>query len=541
MKRRGSRFLVPGSGTRALGERWPSAVFVALTFAIVEPGTWNQELSAQTPRGKAVYDKWCAGCHGETGAGDGPSAAYMMPRPRDFTRGVYKIRSTASGEIPTDADLLHIIDKGMPATAMPDWESLLSASERNDLVTYIKSFYPQFASSRAATPLQFGNAPGSSDASIADGRATYQKLECFKCHGQQGRGDGNSAPTLKDDWDHPIRAADLSESWKFRGGNTVEEIYARLKTGLDGTPMPSFQESIENKLITDEQLWHVAQYVRSLSPEEPPPVREVLRAPRVVTLPRTVDDSAWNAADRQWVPVVGQIIIKPRWFAPTVDGIWVQALHDGQRLSMRLTWHDPSSSPNPIWNEWLGRVASSVTNADGAVSTQQGPDRLAVQFPITYGEGAEKPFFLQGTTRRPVYLWRWTSSPDRVEIGNATGLGKFTPHATAADVSHQARFDAGEWRVQITRPLAASDTTRVPRFMAGQPIPIGFFVADGSNGEDEVRGAVSGWYALYLDVPTPASVYVAPAVTTLLTAGLGFIVVARARRRGRSSDQSTEV
>ena len=89
--------------------------------------------------------------------------------------------------------------------------------------------------------------------------------------GQQGRGDGNSAPTLKDDWDHPIRAADLSASWKFRGGSTVEEIYARLKTGLDGTPMPSFQEAIENKLITDEQLWHVAQYVRSLSPEEPPP------------------------------------------------------------------------------------------------------------------------------------------------------------------------------------------------------------------------------------------------------------------------------
>jgi len=53
-----------------------------------------------------------------------------------------------------------------------------------------------------------------------------------------------------------------------------------------------------------------------------------------------------------------------------------------------------------------------------------------------------------------------------------------------------------------------------------------------------VRGAVSGWYALYLDVPTPATVYVAPAVTTLLTAGLGFIVIARARRRARSSDQA---
>jgi DMSO reductase family type II enzyme heme b subunit len=492
---------------------------------------------AQAQRGKAVYDKWCAGCHGDTGAGDGPSAAYMLPRPRDFTRGVYKIRSTASGEIPTDADIRYVIDKGMPATAMPDWEGLLDGRQRDDLVAYIKSFYPQFTSSKA-TPVQFGNAPGSSDAAIADGRATYQKLECFKCHGQHGRGDGTSAPTLTDDWDHPIRAADLTESWKFRGGNTVEQIYARLRTGLDGTPMPSFQDAVDNKLITDEQLWRVAQYVRSLSPEEPPRVREVLRAPRVETLPRTVDDSAWNAAERQWVPVVGQIIIKPRWFAPTVDGIWVEALHDGQRLAMRLSWHDPSSSPNPIWNEWLGRVATAMTNADGAVSPQQGPDRVAVQFPVVYGEGADKPFFLQGDTRRPTYLWRWASSPDGVEVGNGTGLGKFAPHTAAADVTHQARFDAGEWRVQFTRPLATGDTTRAPRFTAGRPIPIGFFVADGSNGEDQVRGAVSGWYALYLDVPTPASVYVAPAVTTLLTAGLGIIVVARARRRERSPDQS---
>jgi DMSO reductase family type II enzyme heme b subunit len=530
------RGLVPSSKIRVPRVARRSGV-LALGLVVLELGSWNFDLAAQAPRGKATYDKWCAGCHGDTGAGDGPGAGHMLPQPRDFRRGVYKIRSTASGEIPTDTDLRHIVDKGMPATAMPEWESLLNNRERDDVVAYIKSFYDQFGSSKA-TPLQFGSAPGSSDAAIADGRATYQKLECFKCHGQQGRGDGKSAPTLKDDWDHPIRAADLNESWKFRGGSTAEEIYARLKTGLDGTPMPSFQEAIENKLITDEQLWHVAQYVRSLSPEQPPEVREVLRAPRVQALPRTVDDSAWGAAERQWVPVVGQIIVKPRWFAPTVDGVWVQALHDGQRLAVRVSWHDPSSSPNPAWDEWLGRVAHTMTEVDSALSTQQGPDRVVVQFPVTYGEGAEKPYFLQGSTRRPVYLWRWVSSPDRVEEGNATGLGRFTASSGAAEVTHQARFDAGEWRVQFTRTLASGDTARAPRFTAGEPIPIAFFVADGSNGEDNVRGAVSGWYALYLDVPTPASVYVAPAVTTLLTAGLGIIVVARARRRGRSPDQS---
>ncbi|MFN2565802.1 MAG: c-type cytochrome [Gemmatimonadaceae bacterium] len=526
---------VEGRGWR-LRRRCRFVFGAALAFSTLSP--LPSTLRAQTaPRGKATYDKWCAGCHGDTGAGDGPGAAYMLPRPRDFRRGVYKIRSTASGEIPTDADLRHVIDEGMPATAMPDWEDLLSERDRDDLVAYIKSFSRDFANAQAR-PVQLGNAPGSSDAAIADGRATYQKLECFKCHGQQGRGDGTSAPTLTDDWDFPIRAADLTESWKFRGGNTVEQIYARMRTGLDGTPMPSFTDAIQSRLITDEQLWHVAQYVRSLSPEEPPRVREVLRARRIEALPRAVDDSAWADVERQWVPVVGQIIVKPRWFAPTVDGVWVQALHDGQRLAVRLTWHDPSASPSPAWNEWLGRIARTMTDADGPISTQQGPDRVAVQFPITYGEGAERPYFLQGSTRRPVYLWRWSSSPDRIEEGTATGLGKFAARAGAAEVTHQARFDAGEWRVQLTRALASSDTGRSPRFAAGVPIPIAFFVADGSNGEDEVRGAVSGWYALYLDVPTPATVYVAPAVTTLLTAGLGFIVVARARRRGRSLEES---
>jgi len=96
-------------------------------------------LGAQGATGKAVYDKWCAGCHGDTGAGDGPGSEYMLPRPRDFTKGIYQIRSTASGELPTDADLLRMVTEGMPGTAMPEWKSVLTDRERADVVTYIKS------------------------------------------------------------------------------------------------------------------------------------------------------------------------------------------------------------------------------------------------------------------------------------------------------------------------------------------------------------------------------------------------------------------
>jgi hypothetical protein len=69
-------------------------------------------------------------------------------------------------------------------------------------------------------------------------------------------------------------------------------------------------------------------------------------------------------------------------------------------------------------------------------------------------------------------------------------------------------------------------------------VPFALFVADGSNGEDDVRSAVSTWYAIHLDVPTPTRVYAAPAVTVLLTAGLGALLIVRTQRRERETDPS---
>src|SRR3970040_2349180 len=55
-------------------------------------------------RGKELYDKWYAECHGDAGAGDGAAATHMLPRPRDFTGAVFQVRTTASGELATDDD-----------------------------------------------------------------------------------------------------------------------------------------------------------------------------------------------------------------------------------------------------------------------------------------------------------------------------------------------------------------------------------------------------------------------------------------------------
>jgi DMSO reductase family type II enzyme heme b subunit len=491
--------------------------------------------------GQPVYDKWCAGCHGVEGRGDGPGAKFMLPAPRDFTRASYQVRSTATGQLPTDADLRRVIDEGMPGTAMPGWRGRITDRERDDVIAYLKTMSRFFANAQAPQPVSIGNAPGGGDDAVAAGRRVYGQMECSKCHGQQGRGDGTSAPTLVDDWDQPIRAADLSENWHFNGGGSVEQIYTRLRTGLDGTPMPTFSDAVDAGLVTDEQLWQLAHYVRSLSPDEPPQVREVVRAVRITdgALPSHPGDSAWSRAEASYIPLVGQIVVKPRWFAPTVDGVWVQAMHDGTRLALRLVWHDPSRSPNQAWDEWLGRMRSAMTDADGPIADRQGADKLVVQMPVAVDEGTERPFFLGGSQRRPAYGIRWSSDPDRVEEGTFAGLDRFTPRSGASDVTHSAAYADGAWQLQIVRPLALTDSAAGPALVSGRAIPIAFRATDGSNGEDDVRSSVSAWYAIYLDVPTSRGVYLAPLSTMLLTAGLGLVLVRQARRRERNPERPT--
>ncbi|KAB2851033.1 MAG: cytochrome c, partial [Hyphomicrobiaceae bacterium] len=89
--------------------------------------------------GKALYDRHCSQCHGEDGKGDGPAADFVYPRPRDFSTAVFKVRSTKSGQLPTDHDLFKIISNGLPGTSMPAWAKYLTEAERWQLVHYVKT------------------------------------------------------------------------------------------------------------------------------------------------------------------------------------------------------------------------------------------------------------------------------------------------------------------------------------------------------------------------------------------------------------------
>lgn len=503
-----------------------TAAFLFFIAARVEAQANNQ--------GKAIYDKWCSECHGVEGKGDGTAAATMLPRPRDFTQARYQIRTTPSGALPTDADILRILEVGMPGTAMPAWPNL-NKTEREQVVAHLKTFSRFFQSEKPATPIEIGKAPGSSEERIAAGRATYDKIECWKCHGRQGRGDGPSAPTQEDDNKHPIRPANLTQNWNFNGGGTVADIYARLRTGIDGTPMPSFSDLIDSKIVTDDDLWNVALFVRSLSPAETPAPREVIRARlQAGALPDKADDAAWNSVDPAYVPMVGQIIIKPRWFAPTVTAIWVQALHNNRELALKLSWDDPSRSPDPAWNDWRTLVATEMEPKEAPMPDGPLPDAITVQFPTRTGTDRDLPYFMNGDARNPVYLWNWRSDTG---LSEAIARGMTSQEALPADgaiVTANAVYADGRWQLVLRRALTAQDTARRATIRTGEAVPIAFQAWDGSNGESATRGAISSWYFIHLDQPATAGVFITPVIAAAITALLGIILVLRAQKQHRS-------
>jgi mono/diheme cytochrome c family protein len=216
------------------------------------------KLTGEASRGKKLYQRYCTGCHGERGDGRGENAAHVDPRPRDFTTGTFKCRSTPSGSIPLDADLFNTIGRGVYTTAMPAWLPL-TRQQRADLVAYIKSFSPRFHDEKPEAPLEIPPETSATQDSADRGRELYQTtIKCSLCHGKEGRGDGPSAATLTDSKGFPIAAYDFTGSSRFKCGESNEDLYRVLMTGLDGSPMASFSNSLKA-----EQAWDLIHYLRT--------------------------------------------------------------------------------------------------------------------------------------------------------------------------------------------------------------------------------------------------------------------------------------
>jgi cytochrome c oxidase cbb3-type subunit 2 len=225
-------------------------------------------------RGKKIYLAQCAVCHGIRGDGAGFLARGFDVKPRDFRTGTYKFRSTESGELPTLTDVERIVSRGVPQTSMPAWAQFLSKQEIHDVSRYLIVFSSRFQEAQRAHEepaiLAVSAVPSDLASLTSKGAAMYRELQCASCHGESGRGDGASAATLKDDHDFPIRPANLTYKWSFKGGSEPESIYRTVMGGLDGTPMPSYAASFDS----DADRWALVAFTLSLSPAVRPVLHE---------------------------------------------------------------------------------------------------------------------------------------------------------------------------------------------------------------------------------------------------------------------------
>jgi mono/diheme cytochrome c family protein len=207
---------------------------------------------------KADYRRYCVGCHGPLGDGNGEVFPWIDPKPRDFQLGIFKCRSTPTGTLPTDQDLFDTIARGLDRSNMPQW-STFTKQQRADLVAWVKHFSPRWVSEKPGTPITIPPEPEVTADRIKAGRDVFARVQCWKCHGVLGQANGPSAATLQDDLGRPIAAYNFTEGSRPKCGDTDRDIYRIFMTGLDGTPMPSFADNIK-----PDEAWDLVFYLRTL-------------------------------------------------------------------------------------------------------------------------------------------------------------------------------------------------------------------------------------------------------------------------------------
>lgn len=312
-----------------------------------------------------LYREHCSQCHGVSGDGAGPTAAFLNPYPRDFRLAKFKFKSTPLRRAPTDHDLEQILRRGIPGTAMPSFktlpdeeidaligyvkylsvrgqfermliselsslegESLLDLSHvvdgdlaaayeslkqenneaaeppQNDqakeafeeqLEYIVDELYLQRSLSRWINPEDSATKVPTAPDSIATNHPQHAELvdkgrklfftkgNCAQCHGDTAMGDGET--DSYDDWTNdwiksagvnpkdkstykdfsdagalkprPIRPRNLRLPF-YRGGGSPEEIYLRIRNGIEGTPMPAAAT------LKEEEIWALVAYTKWL-------------------------------------------------------------------------------------------------------------------------------------------------------------------------------------------------------------------------------------------------------------------------------------
>lgn len=517
---------------------FPAAVFAEM------PNPIDQD---KLELGKKVYFKRCVWCHGIEGEGDGPSADRLFTRPRNFIQGTFKIRTTDSGELPMDANLIDTVKNGLPGSAMPAWGEFLKKAEILAVVQFVKSLVQdrEFDDEDEELEIQaFGSNPwdtekpyhlGIPDDAIAQGKEIFNKNKCFECHGGEGRGDGN--PTMNDDWGFPILAADWQQCWNFRGSRRDPynpfNIVRTISTGMNGTPMPNFREQ-----ITVEDRWKLAAFVNSLCPRKKidrltnKPIPDFLIKSKYTQGPvaQSMDDPMWQSPDddyrldswleekrpegmsqyRHYIALAGQITRGNRNFKPKVDNLWVSSRwsEEEQAVYYLIEYHNRFLSTDPEY-----------------------PDAVAIQWPAKLQDlfGAEKPYFIFGDSKKPVDIWKAqfmvqdyssTNAPkdegyqlqaEMIELlGNGFEAIEVKEHTTVKIVD--SIYKQGRVKILMRRELTNDNLETDIQFPVQQFIPVAFIEWSGDNKEQDEFMAISTWYYTILEPPLPVTLYYMPPI-----------------------------
>jgi len=520
----------------ALAANTPSNAMPEATEAVLEQGA-------------AIYFRRCSFCHGLLGDGEGPAAKYLDPRPRDFTLGTFKFRTTKSGELPTNEDLFRTVSRGLQGTAMQAFDSDLiknglDEDERWAVIAYIKTFAQEFddpdfdpVKTDKVIALPATRSPQNQE-TIAKGKAVFERAKCWSCHGKLGRGDGNKE-FREDDWGFPIRIRNVTHPWKIKAGSEVEDIYMRFTSGISGTPMPSFVKS-----LNEEDRWNLATYIKSL--QHNLTSHQTLKAKRIeVALPESPDNEAWADAEPMDVRLTGQVVAPPRWQNPSVEMATVQALFNDKDIAFRLTWDDPfkdvkHDEAKELDVADISKVGAfnSYVEANDMVTRalETFRDSIALQFPVKPPQGTKKPHFYRGSSSDQVHLWVWKADLAEAreagtEEGNARGWKQpiKVQAAEGQQIAGKANWDQGRWTVVMKRPLRTDDKNDV-QFERGVFIPMSVNAWDGSNGEHGLIMSLSTWHYVFLEAPAGITVYVYAALAFLIAGGAGLWLMRKAER-----------
>jgi len=512
------RIMKGGQGLPEKYEPWNSAmpawedtlskkdVWKIITYIYDTAGQRHAKPSEQEPpslkRGQQVYLQKCAYCHGEKGKGDGTAADYSMPQPRNLTKGHIKIRSTSFGKIPTDKDLLNVIDNGLNGTTMPGWKHL-PENDRKSLLIFIKSLSKKFKKfkkrGKKHKVVKVGIPPAITPEGLERGKSLFM-TQCSGCHGVKGRGDGVATQRIVDFSTSAIWPRNLSQPWTFRRGNTRKDIYKTLRTGLSTTSMPKFSP----RVFSNDQIWDIVNFVSTLSTPTKPKIQSPIHAKKVAgEISDDPNAPVWQDAKPSFVPLGGQLQKKPKSYFPTVRNLTVRAVHNKKEVALYIHWDDPSLdlalkeftdvevSPPPPVPENMKGIGPDEPQEPVA---PEYPDAIAVQFPVSLDK--QTPYFLNGDAEHPVNLWKWSTSTNKAVEIHANGLEGWTQREEST-VRANGHFSYGRYSVILKRSLKEDEGSI--EFQTGKPIPIAFNVWDGFQEETGNKKSISSWFTLLLD------------------------------------------